>query len=449
MEFISDLPVVGGFLSAAISFIVVLGVVVFVHEYGHYIVGRWCGIKADVFSMGFGPRLGSWVDKRGTRWQISALPLGGFVRFVGDADGSSRADPDRIAALSDEERAHSFHGAALWKRAATVAAGPVANFILSIVVFAGIAMWVGTATETPRVGEVTTLPGQAAPDLQKGDVILAVNGEEIASFADIYAVANEMENAAPVVVTVDREGQTLDVTIPFPLPPLVQGVEPLSAAANAGLKPGDFIRAVNGTELHSFGDLRDAVMGSDGAELELEVVRGDTLLTMPIRPREVERVNPDGTVETRVMIGVGGDVLLYPLTETPAPWTALAIGAERVWEVITMSLTGIGHIIAGNLGADNLQGPLGIAQISGASAAQGASNLITLIAVISTAVGMLNLFPIPVLDGGHLLMFGYEAVAGRPPAESVLRVAMSLGLAMVLLLMAFATYNDLLRLVTS
>lgn len=371
------------------------------------------------------------------------------MRFVGDADGSSRADPDRIAALSDEERAHSFHGAALWKRAATVAAGPVANFILSIVVFAGIAMWVGTATETPRVGEVTTLPGQAAPDLQKGDAILAVNGEEIASFADIYAVANEMENAAPVVVTVDREGQTLDVTIPFPLPPLVQGVEPLSAAANAGLKPGDFIRAVNGTELHSFGDLRDAVMGSDGAELELEVVRGDTLLTMPIRPREVERVNPDGTVETRVMIGVGGDVLLYPLTETPAPWTALAIGAERVWEVITMSLTGIGHIIAGNLGADNLQGPLGIAQISGASAAQGASNLITLIAVISTAVGMLNLFPIPVLDGGHLLMFGYEAVAGRPPAESVLRVAMSLGLAMVLLLMAFATYNDLLRLVTS
>lgn len=449
MEFISDLPVVGGFLSSAIAFVVVLGVVVFVHEYGHYIVGRWCGIRAEVFSMGFGPRLGAWVDRRGTRWQVSALPLGGYVKFVGDADGSSRTDPKHLEALSEAERAHSFHGAALWRRALTVAAGPVANFILSILVFGLIALWAGVPADGARVGEVSVLPGQQASDLRRGDLILELNGAPVADFAELYEAANEMDTAGPVRLLVERDGRRLELTTPFPLPPLVQGVEPLSAAANAGLKPGDFIRAADGERLHSFGDLRNVVLNSGGDELELEVVRGDVLLTLPITPREVERVNPDGTVETRVMIGVGGDVLIYPLTRTPTPWRALAIGVERMWEIITLSLTGIGHIIAGNLSVDNLQGPLGIAQISGASAAQGAGNLITLIAVISTAVGMLNLFPIPVLDGGHLLMFGYEAVAGRPPAESILRIAMSLGLAMVLLLMLLATYNDLVRLLVS
>ena len=146
------------------------------------------------------------------------------------------------------------------------------------------------------------------------------------------------------------------------------------------------------------------------------------------------------------MIGVAGDTLLFPQTSVPAPWTALWIGAGRVVEVIDMSLTGIGHMIAGNLGFDNLQGPVGIAQISGESATQGVGNLISLIAIISTAIGMLNLFPIPVLDGGHLMMFAYEAVAGRPPAEVVTRIAMTVGLGMVLLLMVFATYNDLVRL---
>jgi len=449
MEFISDLPVVGGFLSSLIAFVVVLGVVVFVHEYGHYIVGRWCGIRAEVFSMGFGPKLGSWVDRRGTRWQIAALPLGGFVKFVGDSDGSSRADPDRLAELSEDERARSFHGAPVWKRALTVAAGPMANFILSILVFGLIALWVGVPADGARVGDVTVLPGQQASDLRRGDLILEFDGQPVADFGELYEAANEMENAGPVDLLVEREGNTIDLTAPFPLPPLVQGVEPLSAAANAGLKPGDYIRSAGDVPLHSFGDLRDVVMSSGDRELILEVVRDDQVLSLPITPREVERVNPDGSVETRVMIGVGGDVLIYPMTVTPTPWGAVAIGANRMWEIITLSLTGIRHIIVGNLGADNLQGPLGIAQISGASAAQGAGNLITLIAVISTAVGMLNLFPIPVLDGGHLLMFGYEAVAGRPPAESVLRVAMSLGLAMVLLLMLFATYNDLMRLLVS
>ncbi|MEM9228598.1 MAG: RIP metalloprotease RseP [Pseudomonadota bacterium] len=448
MELISELPFVGGFLASAIGFIIVLGVVVFVHEYGHYIVGRWCGIHADTFSLGFGPVLTSWVDKRGTKWQVAALPLGGYVKFLGDADGSSRADPEALAGLSAEEHARSFPGASVGRRSLTVAAGPFANFILSMLIFGGIAMWSGVGTDRPVIGQIMDLPGEEV-DLREGDLVLEVNGAAITTFAEIYTIANDMPEAAPLDLLIEREGQRQQVTIPYPLPPAVFNVEPLSAASVAGLKPGDLIRAAAGTPLHSFGDLRDAVTSSGGETISLDVQRGTELIQLTITPRETERMTPDGTIETRVMIGVAGDALVFPQTTTPAPWTALWIGAQRVVEVITMSLTGIGHIIMGNLGADNLQGPLGIAQISGESASQGAGNLISLIAVISTAIGMLNLFPIPVLDGGHLLMFGYEALRGRPPAEAVMRVAMTLGLGMVLLLMVFATYNDLMRLALS
>ncbi|MEM7614442.1 MAG: RIP metalloprotease RseP, partial [Pseudomonadota bacterium] len=350
--------------------------------------------------------------------------------------------------MSAADQARSFQGASVGRRSLTVAAGPVANFILSAVIFAGIAMWSGVATDRPVIGQIADLPGEEV-NLQDGDIVLSVNGTEISEFGEIYEIANDLPDAAPLDLRIDRDGQVQTVTVPYPLPPLVFNVEPLSAASAAGLKPGDLIRSAGGVRLHSFGDLRDAVMGSGGETIPMDVQRGDEVIELTITPREMERLNPDGTIETRVMIGVAGDALVFPQTSTPAPWTALWIGAERVVDVITMSLTGIKHIIVGNLGAENLQGPLGIAQISGESATQGIGNLISLIAVISTAIGMLNLFPIPVLDGGHLLMFGYEALRGRPPAEAVMRVAMTVGLGMVLLLMVFATYNDLMRLALS
>ncbi len=448
MELISNLPIVGGFLSSAIGFILVLGVVVFIHEYGHYIVGRWRGIHAETFSLGFGPVLTSWKDKRGTKWQVAALPLGGYVRFLGDADGSSRADPASLENMSQDERARSFHGASVLSRSLTVAAGPFANFILSAVIFGGMAMWSGLPTEEAVVGEITPLPGQQV-EVESGDRILTVNGTEIEAFGDLYRIANDMPQAGPLDLLVKRGDRQLNVQIPYPLPPLVYNVEPLSAASNAGLRPGDLIQSAGGKDLHSFADLVTAVLGSGGETIEMQVQRGQEEVRLSITPRMTERLQPDGTIESKVMIGVSGDALLFPETYRPAPWTALWIGAKRVVEVIDMSLTGIGHIILGNLGADNLQGPLGIAQISGESATQGIGNLISLIAVISTAIGMLNLFPIPVLDGGHLLMFGYEALSGRPPAESIMRIAMTIGLGMVLLLMVFATYNDIVRLTLS
>jgi regulator of sigma E protease len=200
--------------------------------------------------------------------------------------------------------------------------------------------------------------------------------------------------------------------------------------------------------LASFEALREAVLASGNEQLPLTVWRDGAVLELQITPTERDTDDGAGGFERRVMIGVAGAPLYLPATETPAPWTALGYGIERTWAVITQSLNGIRSIITGAIGAENLQGPLGIAQISSETAAQGLLNFVALIAVISTAIGLLNLFPIPILDGGHFVAFLVEAVRGRPPSAAVMQVAMSIGLGLILLLMVFATYNDIMRMVS-
>jgi regulator of sigma E protease len=446
MDAISGIPLIGGPIATVLPFVVVLGIVVFVHEFGHYIVARWCGIRSEVFSIGFGPVLWSRRDRRGTLWQIAALPLGGYVKFLGDSDGASRADAKSLERLPVNERAHSFHGATVGRRMLTVLAGPAFNFLLTIAVFAGIATWQGMPTERPTIGEVLSLPSVEQP-LRPGDVLLAVNGTPVASFEDFYTAAQAMQ-PGPMEVRVERDGEELDLTAPFALPALVDGVEPLSPASDAGLRRDDLILEADGQPLASFEDLRAVVLASGDRTIPLEVWRDGETVTLAITPQERDTEDGAGGFERRVMIGVAGAPLYLPATETPAPWTALAYGAERVWAVVTQSLNGIRYIITGAIGAENLQGPLGIAQISSETAAQGLPNFIALIGVISTAIGLLNLFPIPVLDGGHFVAFLIEAVRGRPPSPAVMQVAMSIGLGLILLLMVFATYNDIMRMVS-
>ena len=449
MDLIANIPLIRGFLSTVIPFAVVLGIVVAVHEYGHYIVARWCGIHSEVFSIGFGPVLWSRTDRRGTLWQLAAIPLGGYVRFFGDSDGASRADDTVLAGMSAQERERSFHGAAVWKRMLTVLAGPVANFLLTIAVFASVVTWQGVAVERPTVGELAaTLPPEAGETLRPGDIVLEVNGNPVSSFQDIIQAALGMQPPGPMDFRIERDGNRLDVTSTYAFPPLVQGVEPLSPASRAGLRRGDLILSADGVPLSSFEDLRQAVLGSEEQPLTLAVWRDGEQISLQIAPAERDTQNNDGNFERRVMIGVAGGPLYLPATETPAPWTAIGIGVERMIGVITQSLHGLKSIITGAIGADNLQGPLGIAQVSGETAQQGFLSFIILIGVISTAIGMLNLFPIPVLDGGHFLAFLIEAIRGRPPSPAVMQIAMSIGLGLILLLMVFATYNDIMRLVS-
>ncbi|MHA3913360.1 RIP metalloprotease RseP [Halovulum sp. GXIMD14793] len=445
-ELFSTIPFIGPFLFYCIAFVFVLSIVIFVHEMGHYLVGRWCGIHAVKFSIGMGPVLASTYDKRGTKWQVAAIPIGGMVQFLGDADGASRADTEELADMDEETLKKSFHGSAIWKRMATVAAGPVANFILSAVVFAVLAMSIGLRSEKPLIGEVLELPGVENP-LEPGDIIQSVNGKEVATMQAVFEAASEMEVPAPMQMRILRDGAELNLTVPYVMPALVGRAEIFTAARKAGIQGGDLITAIDGEEVVAFRQLLAAVEASEGKELKLTIQRDGEELIIPVAPKATEYETEDGTFATNYRIGVSLSSIYSTVMERLAPVDAIKFGVWRVYDVARSSLNAVWHIITGGLSAKNLQGPLGIAQLSGEQAKLGFAELIFLVGVISTAVGLVNLFPVPILDGGHLCFFTWEAITGKPPTEKAMQMIMPVGLAMVVLLMLFATYNDLLRLV--
>lgn len=443
MEHIIPLAAVGDTLFTIVSFVVALGVIVFVHEYGHYIVGRWCGIHAEVFSLGMGPAVKKWTDSRGTVWQIAALPIGGYVRFLGDADAASGQDQAALAKMDSDTRSRTMHGATLWRRAATVAAGPVANFILSIAVFAGMVLWNGFATDRPTIGAIKPLPVQVT-GLRPGDVILEVDGVVTPDYETLYNFASEAPPSAQQTYLVERDGTRLEVQGPFAFMPVIAAVQPQSAAADAGLLSGDVIVAADGRSIIAFSELQDAVKAGDGAPIVLSVWRDGETFDATLNPRPVDLPNNEGGFDRRILIGVTGGMFFEPATYTPGFVEAIGAGATQTWAIVTGSLNGLKHVVLGLISTCNLQGPLGIAQTSGDAASQGAASIIWFVAVLSTAIGLLNLFPIPVLDGGHLVFFAWEGVTGRPPSDLAVRILMSAGLALILGMMVFALTNDFL-----
>ena len=445
MEYISQIPVFGGFISTVIAFVLVLGVVVFVHEYGHYIVARWCGIHAEKFSLGFGPVIWSRIDKRGMQWQLAAIPLGGYVKFLGDRGAASEIDQDAMDEMSEADRARSFPSARLIFRALTVAAGPFANFILATVIFAGLVLFQGISTEKAIIGTVFQMP-ESSYGLESGDEILEIEGQTVNKFSDVVEFTLAMNPPGDMELLVLRDGTQLLVTAPYLLIPGVYGVDPLSAASLAGLKAGDLVVAADGKSIKTFGELQKIVANSVDIEINLQIWRDSSYLELPITPVLREFPDGDGGFTERVMIGVYGAFAFLPTTEAPTPWNAAYIGIRQTYYYIESSLNGIRHMFLGNLSPTNLQGPIGIASVSKETVNQGVVKFISFIAVISTGIGMLNLFPIPMLDGGHLMFYLFEAVRGRPPAQKTIQAFMSIGLAMVLLLMVFVTYNDLMRL---
>ncbi len=451
------IPQFGGLVWTIAAFILALSVIVAIHEYGHYIVGRWSGIHADVFSLGFGPILYSRIDKRGTRWQVAALPFGGYVKFAGDSNAASGKDEAAMAEVeNDPERLRAtMHGAPLWARTATVAAGPVFNFALSIIVFATVMLTSGVSKDPLTVGELRPLPSaglweragkEGAPRLSAGDEILAINGVTLPSTEDREAYdtfIEDLPNEPLLDYRVRRAGDELPVLGPYLLPPLVNGLSPQSAAIRAGMEQGDVITAINGEPIFAFSELKNAVETGNGETLALTVWRDGQELEVSLTPKRVDEPQPDGGFVTQWRIGIAGGLAFEPATENPGIVDAVTGGVSQTWRIINGSLSGLAHMITGAISTCNLSGPIGIAETSGAMASQGAQNFIWFIAVLSTAVGMLNLFPVPALDGGHLVFYAYEAVTGKPPSDKALRVLMTFGLAMVLTLMVFALGNDL------
>jgi regulator of sigma E protease len=440
----SLLPAFGGLGFTLIAFVVCLSIIVFIHEYGHYIVGRWSGIHAEVFSIGFGPVLFARVDRRGTVWQLAAIPLGGYVRFKGDKGAASDADTSALRDMDVAERRSTMHGAPLWARAATVAAGPVFNFILSLILFFGLSVNQGVTKNPLTVGQVYDVP--QVSEVQVGDILRRVGSVDVPAdgdFSDFFLAIRENPDGPIIDYGVERDGRDIVVRGPAMDLARISSLIPRSAAIEAGLKVGDVITHVNGTPINYFSDLKVAVEGSNGAPLLLSVYRAGETLDFDLQPKKVEEQNDQGGYDVFWRIGIVSTLYAFePESEAIGVGEAAQNAARTTYSAMKASITGLVDVVTGAISSCNLSGPIGIAETSGQMARQGGDSLIWFIAVLSTAVGVINLFPIPVLDGGHLVFHGYEAVTGRPPNLRVMNVMMMAGLAIVLSFMLFALFND-------
>lgn len=438
MEFIAA---IGGTAWTTFFFIVALSIIVFVHEYGHYIVGRWSGIHAEVFSIGFGPVLFSRVDQRGTRWQVAAIPFGGFVKFLGDADASSVKAGD-VSGLSTQERRHTMAGAPLWARTATVSAGPVANFILTFVLLAGILLALGIPREEPTVGAMRDFP-QDGPSLVQGDVILAIEGRATPDRETFGAVISDLPNQRSMTYTVLRNGTEMVVQGPHPFAPIVGQVIIRSAAMDAGLQAGDLILKASGQDVITFRELPEIVAASQGKAVPLTIWRAGKTFDVSLIPRIRTVEEEAGVFTERYQIGIAAGLVFEPAMRATGPIETVSLALGQMWQMTVSTFSGLWHIITGAISTCNFTGAIGMAETMGDAARNGLESFIGMMAVLSLGVGILNLFPIPVLDGGHLVFYAYEAVVRRPPSARALHVLMTIGLSFILAIMLFALYRDL------
>jgi regulator of sigma E protease len=361
------------FFGYILPFLAVLTVVVFFHELGHFLVARWNKVKVDAFSVGFGPELFGRTDKHGTRWKFCAIPLGGYVKFRGDADGASTPDFEKAAEMTAEEEGSFIHKR-VGQRAAVVVAGPVANFILAIVIFSMSFMILGRYTSDPVVSDVV---------------------------AD-------------------------------------------SAASDAGFLKGDLVLAVDGTTIAAFSDIARIVAPNPERELNITIKRNGEVKDLRVTPRRQDRTDRFGNTNAIGVIGIMNDPALADgRVVKSGPVEAVGQAVGETWFIISNTMLYLKDIIIGHQPADQLGGPIRIAKVSGEVATLGFAALVNLAAVLSVSIGLLNLFPVPMLDGGHLVFYAIEAIRGRPLGEKAQEIGFKIGFGMVLMLMLFATWNDI------
>ncbi|PVB62657.1 RIP metalloprotease RseP [Labrenzia sp. 011] len=360
-----------------IPFLFVLTIVVFFHELGHFAVARWCNVKVDAFSVGFGREIIGRMDSKGTRWKLCMIPLGGYVKFAGDENAASVPSRELIAQMSEEDRKTAFIAKPVWQRAAVVAAGPLANFLLAIVIFATLFMMTG------------------------------------------------------------KQG----------LEPVVEEVFPGRAAERSGIQAGDIIREIDGREIHTFGELRQIVLMNANTPLVFEVERDGNLIDLTVTPDAREKEVFLGERQMAGDIGLRGSSDPQHLVRIKyGPVGAVNEGVLETWRIMAGTVNYVWGVISQRQSADQLGGPIRVAQISGQVADLGFLPLISLTAVLSVSIGLINLAPVPILDGGHLLYFAAEALRGKPLSERVQDVGFRIGLGLVLMMMVFVTWKDIMRL---
>lgn len=358
-----------GILLTLFAFLLTIGVLVFIHEMGHYLVGRWCGVKADTFSIGFGKEIIGWNDKRGTRWKIGALPLGGYVQFAGDMDPASTPSEDWLE-LPLEERNRTFQSKPLWKRAAIVLAGPAINFLFAILILAGFALTYGESVTPPVVGTVAEKSTAEKIGLKNGDKIIEIDGDHITHFSDLSREISIIPDEQ-VEIKFERDGSII------------------SKEAKIGVR----------IEKDRFGnEYRIGLLG--------------------ISPGSLERRD-------------------VPL------WEAPIVATRQTGEIVDLIVTTLGQVISGRRSVKELGGPLKIAQVSGEQFVAGLNQFIFFVALISINLGFINLLPIPMLDGGHLMFYAIEAVRRKPANPMIQEWAFRSGFALVVMFMLVVTFNDL------
>ncbi|WP_324133862.1 RIP metalloprotease RseP [Bosea sp. (in: a-proteobacteria)] len=378
MDFLATLWNAGAFLPAYIlPFLFVLTIVVFVHELGHFLVARWCGVDVKVFSIGFGRELFGFNDRHGTRWRFALIPLGGYVKFSGDADAASAgADSAELGTMTQQQRERSFPAQSIGERAAIVAAGPIANFLLAILIFGASVYIFGKPVLAPRVDQV------------------------------------------------------------------VAG----SAAERGGLRAGDLVVSIDGRAISSFSDMQRAISVRPEETLTVVVDRAGALVTLPVTPALVEQSTPVG----KQRIGVLGVQASRQASDWQTQHFGLLesakVGVGETWYVVERTYDYLAKLVRGRESVDQLSGPIRIAQVSGiVASSSGLMGLLNLAAILSVSIGLMNLFPVPMLDGGHLMFYAIEAVRGRPLSDRAQELGFRFGLGLVLMLMLFVTWNDLVH----
>ena len=440
--------------------IVTLGLLVTFHEFGHFIVARACGVKVLRFSVGFGRALWSRIGKSGTEYMVAAIPLGGYVKMLDAREGDVPAG----------ERDREFTGKPVWQRIAIVIAGPAFNLIFAVAAFWAMLV-IGKPDYQPLIGHVSGLAAEA--QVQRGDRVLGINGESISNWTDLgLALADAAQARKPIPLTVREpdgavrtrvlhfeqlpahlnEGEQLDRIGLTPaqrsLPPLVGEVEKDSPALAAGLKPGDRILAIGNTPVRYWDDISDAVkrQASAGHPLTLRVQRGAQTLDFSVQPKMI--VFPDH--HRGFAIGIAAKVLNanYDTVLRRGPLAAVPEAFAQTWDLTSRTVQMLGQMVTGTASLKNISGPISIAQYANESADMGPAWFLYFLGIVSLSLGIMNLLPIPILDGGHLLYYLIELVKGSPLSERAMVAGQYVGIALLVGLMSLAFYNDILRLVS-
>ena len=433
-----------------IPFILILSVLVFVHEYGHFWVARRCGVFVEVFSIGFGREVFGWNDRHGTRWCVAMLPLGGYVRMRGDGDEASSLDRSTLDQLAAAERDSAFATQPVINRIAIVVAGPAANLLFAVVVMAGMFMTVGQSSTPAVVGGIVDTPAEAV-GLQQGDRLLSLDGERINGFAAWASALARVDGNQPASLDVERDGHTATVELDW------QTTEWITArlgtdfgltvgaaltenpAERAGLQPGDRFLTLDGKKIARFEDFARIVSLHPEQELIAEIERSGTVFTTTLIPDRIDLIDSYGNPQSIGRVGISGGFEMI----THGPVDAVVEAVRQTWILAGTIFEIVGQIVFGERSTNEIGGVGRIAHVSGEVAQMGIVPVLQFMALLSINLALINLLPVPMLDGGHLLFFAIEALRGKPLPLQLQNASLRFGFGIVLALIVFASWNDL------